>query len=98
MPNAGSLSDAAAIALCGIAVAGMVKAGVDPILAAAFGDRACRPFAKKAVKKGGKIVRRKASKWNAHVKKEWAAYKRKYPNGKKTFAAVAKTASRSYKR
>jgi len=45
-----------------------------------------------------RIVKRKASKWNKHVKKEWAAYKRKHPKGRKTFAQVVKAAKRSYRR
>jgi len=45
-----------------------------------------------------RVVKRKASKWNKHVKKEWAAYKRKHPKGRKTFSQVVKSAKRSYKR
>ena len=92
------LSDAAAIALCGLAVKGMIDAGIDPVLATAFGDRACRPIVKRGAKKVGKVAKRTASKWNRHVKSEWAAYKRKHPNGKKTFAEIAKRASRTYRR
>jgi len=92
------LSDSAAIALCGLAVQGLVGAGVDPMLAKAFGDRACRPLVRKGVKKAGKTVKGKATKWNRHVKKEWAAYKRKHPNGKRTFASIVKAAKRSYRR
>ena len=44
-----------------------------------------------------RVVKRKASKWNKHVKKEWAAYRRKHPNGKKKFATIVKAAKRSYK-
>lgn len=94
-----SLSDAAAIALCGIAVKAMIERGVDPALAQAFGDRACRPLVGKVTRKAAKTVKRrvKASKWNRHVKKEWDAYKRKYPNGKRTFASIVKSAKRTYK-
>lgn len=45
-----------------------------------------------------RVVKRKASKWNKHVKKEWDAYKRKHPNGKKTFSTIVKSAKRSYRR
>jgi len=45
-----------------------------------------------------RVVKRKASKWNRHVKSEWAAYKRKHPKGRKTFAQVVKAAKRSYRR
>lgn len=91
------LSDAAAVALCGIAVKGLISQGVDPVLATAFGERACRPVARKGIKKAGKVVKGKATKWNRHVKKEWAAYKKKHPNGKRSFASIVKSAKRSYK-
>ena len=42
--------------------------------------------------------RSRNNKWNAFVKKEWRAYKKAHPKGKKTFAEVSKAASRKYKR
>jgi len=48
-------------------------------------------------RKGKRYVKRKASKWNIHVKKKWAAYRKKHPNGKKTFATIVKQAKRSYR-
>ena len=47
-------------------------------------------------------VKRKRSKssqgWNNFVKKEWNAYKKAHPNGKKTFGSISKAAARKYKK
>lgn len=56
------LSDAAAVAVCGVAVRAMIDRGVNPEVAAAFGERACRPLVKGAAKKGGRALKRGAKK------------------------------------
>ena len=56
------LSDAAAIAVCGVAVRAMIDRGVNPEVAAAFGERACRPLVRSAARKGGRAVKRGAKK------------------------------------
>ena len=52
------LTDSAATALCGAAVKGLIAQGVDPVLAAAFGERACRPAVAGGIRKGVKKVKR----------------------------------------
>lgn len=102
-----ALSDSAAEALCGLAQKALEEKGVDPILAAAFAERACRPLvgratskavrgAGKRAKKAGGKVKRKASAYN---KKYSAAYKRlkkKHPRMK--FASLAKKAHKEARR
>ncbi|HIB67802.1 MAG TPA: hypothetical protein EYO33_22580 [Phycisphaerales bacterium] len=63
------LSDSAARALCTVAEKAMVSKGVDPLIAAAFAERACRPAVKKGLrraaragKKAGKKAVRKGKK------------------------------------
>jgi len=45
-----------------------------------------------------KRKKQKANKWNAFVKKEWRAYKKANPNGKRTFSSISKQASKKYRR
>lgn len=51
-----------------------------------------------AASMAGPVKRKRKSAWNAFVKKEWNAYKKSHPNGKKTFGAVSKAAAKKYKR
>ena len=44
------------------------------------------------------VKRKRKSAWNTFVKKEWNAYKKAHPNGKRTFGAVSKAAAKKYKR
>jgi len=57
-----SLSDAAALAVCGVAVRAMIERGVAPEVAAAFGERACRPLVKGAAERGGRALKSGARK------------------------------------
>ena len=54
------LSDAAAVAICGVAVRAMIERGVNPEVAAAFGERACRPAVKAGAKSVGRAAKRGA--------------------------------------
>ena len=81
-----ALTDSAANALCGLAQKALEEKGVDPILAAAFAERACRPLVKGATRRVGKTVKRtagkvkrKASKYNLEYKKHYAKLKKKHP-------------------
>jgi len=56
------LSDSAARALCGIAEKAMIAKGVDPMIAKAFGERACRPTVKRGLKRGARAVKAGAKK------------------------------------
>jgi len=67
--------------------------GVQPEVAHDIGQAIGKPVEKEVKKR----VRRGASKWNRHVKRAWADYKRKYPKGRKTFAQIVKQAKRSYR-
>jgi len=68
--------------------------GLKPEYSQAVGQLVGRPVERKAKK----VIKRKASKWNKHVKAQWRAYRRKHPKGKKTFAQIVKAAKRSYKK
>jgi len=76
------------------AIQALLNAGGLPESVSAVVGREVGTRVEKRVKR---VVKRKASKWNIHVKKEWKAYKRKHPNGRKTFASIVKKAKRSYK-
>jgi len=98
-----ALSDSAANALCGLAQKALEEKGVDPILAAAFAERACRPLVRRGaravgsrvVRAGGK-VKRKASAYNKKYAKAYKALKKKHP--RTPFAALAKKAHAKAKR
>jgi len=98
-----ALTDSAANALCGLAQKALEEKGVDPILAAAFAERACRPLVrgagravgKRARAAGGK-VKRKASAYNKKYAKAYKALKKKHP--RTPFAALAKKAHAKAKR
>jgi hypothetical protein len=51
-----------------------------------------------ALTKPVKRKKQRKSKWNTFVSSEWDAYQKAYPNGKKTFGAISKAASRKYKK
>ena len=98
-----ALTDSAAVALCGLAQKALEEKGVDPILAAAFAERACRPLVRGAgrrVIRGGKKVagkvKRKASAYNKKYAKAYKALKKKHP--RTPFAALAKKAHAKAKR
>lgn len=98
-----ALTDSAANALCGLAQKALEEKGVDPLLAAAFAERACRPLvrgatrrASRAVRKVSGKVKRKASKYNLEYKKQYAKLKKKHPRSK--FAVLAKKAHKATKR
>jgi hypothetical protein len=98
-----ALTDSAAVALCGLAQKALEEKGVDPLLAAAFAERACRPLVRgagRAVGKraraiGGK-VKRKASAYNKKYAKAYKALKKKHP--RTPFATLAKKAHAKAKR
>jgi len=56
------LSDSAARALCTVAEKAMVARGVDPMIAAAFAERACRPLVSKGLRRGAKAAKKGAKK------------------------------------
>ena len=98
-----ALTDSAANALCGLAQKALEEKGVDPLLAAAFAERACRPLVRGATRRAGRAVtkasgkvKRKASKYNLEYKKQYAKLKKKHPRSK--FAALAKKAHKATKR
>jgi len=98
-----ALSDSAAEALCGLAQKALEEKGVDPILAAAFAERACRPLVGRAARAGGKRVKRaagkvkrKASSYNKKYAKAYKALKKKHP--RTPFATLAKKAHAKAKR
>jgi len=98
-----ALTDSAANALCGLAQKALEEKGVDPILAAAFAERACRPLVRGATRRAGKTlkravgkVKRKASKYNLEYKKQYAKLKKKHP--RTSFSALAKKAHRATKK
>lgn len=95
-----ALTDSAARALCGLAQKALEEKGVDPILAAAFAERACRPLVKTATRKAkravvatGKKVKRKASAYNMEYKKQYAKLKKKHP--RTSFSVLAKKAHKA---
>jgi len=99
-----ALTDSAAEALCGLAQRALEEKGVDPILAAAFAERACRPLvgrglrgARRVVTKGTrKKVKRAASAYN---KRYAAAYKKlKKAHPRTAFGALAKKAHKAARR
>jgi len=98
-----ALSDSAAKALCGLAQKALEEKGVDPILASAFAERACRPLVRstsravsRATKTTASKVKRKASKYNLQYKKQYALLKKKHPRS--SFAVLAKKAHRATKK
>ena len=98
-----ALTDSAARALCGLAQKALEEKGVDPLLAAAFAERACRPLvrrgakaATRAVRTAGGKVKRKASAYNKKYAKAYKALKKKHP--RTPFAALAKKAHAKAKR
>jgi hypothetical protein len=98
-----ALSDSAANALCGLAQKALEEKGVDPILAAAFAERACRPLVGRAIRRSSRIaktgagkVKRKASAYNKKYAKAYKALKKKHP--RTPFAALAKKAHAKAKR
>jgi hypothetical protein len=98
-----ALSDSAARALCGLAATALEEKGVDPILAAAFAERACRPLVGRAIRAtpgavrtaAGK-VKRGASAYNKKYAKAYKALKKKHP--RTPFATLAKKAHAKAKR
>jgi len=99
-----ALTDSAARALCGLATKALEEKGVDPILAAAFAERACRPLVgralragKKAVTKGTrKKVKRAASAYNKRYAAAYRKLKKAHP--RTSFAALAKKAHKLARR
>lgn len=99
-----ALTDSAAEALCGLAQKALEEKGVDPILAAAFAERACRPLAarglraaKRTVTKGTrKKVKRAASAYNKRYAAAYKKLKRAHP--RTSFAALAKKAHKLARR
>jgi len=98
-----ALSDSAAVALCGLAQKALEEKGVDPLLAAAFAERACRPLVRRGVRTAGRVVRtaggkvkRKASAYNKKYAKAYKALKKKHP--RTPFATLAKKAHAKAKR
>jgi len=98
-----ALSDSAARALCGLAQKALEEKGVDPILAAAFAERACRPLVrrgargvKRVLRSSGKKVKRKASAYNKKYARAYKALKKKHP--RTPFATLAKKAHAKAKR
>jgi len=98
-----ALTDSAAVALCGLAQKALEEKGVDPLLAAAFAERACRPLVRRGarvagrgLRSAGKKVKRKASAYNKKYAKAYKALKKKHP--RTSFAALAKKAHAKAKR
>ena len=98
-----ALSDSAANAICGLAQKALEEKGVDPILAAAFAERACRPLVRRGVRTAGRAVRtaggkvkRGASAYNKKYAKAYKSLKKKHP--RTPFAALAKKAHAKAKR
>jgi len=98
-----ALTDSAARALCGLAQKALEEKGVDPLLAAAFAERACRPLVGRGLRKGkriatkaGKKVKRKASAYNKRYAAAYRKLKKKHPRS--SFAALAKKAHRAARR
>ena len=98
-----ALTDSAANALCGLAQKALEEKGVDPILAAAFAERACRPLVRGATRRAGKSlkktagkVKRKASAYNKAYAREYAKLKKKHP--RTSFSALAKKAHAATKK
>jgi predicted Fe-Mo cluster-binding NifX family protein len=98
-----ALTDSAANALCGLAQKALEEKGVDPILAAAFAERACRPLARRGIRAAGRAaksvggkVKRKASKYNKEYAKQYKKLKKKHPRS--AFKVLAKKAHRATKK
>jgi len=98
-----ALSDSAANALCGLAQKALEEKGVDPILAAAFAERACRPLVRGGIRRAGRAaktaggkVKRKASAYNKKYAKAYKELKAKHP--RTPFATLAKKAHAKAKR
>lgn len=98
-----ALTDSAAKALCGLAQKALEEKGVDPILAAAFAERACRPLVKgattrvkRAASSAVRKTKRKASAYNLEYKKQYAKLKKKHP--RTSFASLAKRAHKATKK
>jgi len=98
-----ALTDSAAVALCGLAQKALEEKGVDPLLAAAFAERACRPLVRRAGRRASAAagravgkVKRKASAYNKKYAKAYKALKKKHP--RTPFAALAKKAHAKAKR
>jgi len=98
-----ALTDSAAVALCGLAQKALEEKGVDPLLAAAFAERACRPLVRRGARAGGRALRtvggkvkRKASAYNKKYARAYKALKKKHPRS--SFAALAKKAHKKAKR
>jgi len=74
------LSDSAARALCTVAERAMVARGVDPMIAAAFAERACRPLVSKGVRRatqaGKKAVKKGVKKGKKMTRKTQLAINR----------------------
>ena len=98
-----ALTDSAARALCGLAQKALEEKGVDPILAAAFAERACRPLVRRGVRAAGRTarkaggkVKRKASEYNKKYAKAYKELKKKHP--RTPFATLSKKAHAKAKR
>jgi len=74
------LSDSAARALCTVAERAMVARGVDPMIASAFAERACRPLVSKGVRRssraGKKAVKKGVKKGKKMTRKTQLAINR----------------------
>ena len=99
-----ALTDSAARALCGLATKALEEKGVDPILAAAFAERACRPLVGRALRAGKKAVTKGTRKKlkrvaSAYNKRYAAAYRKlKKAHPRTSFAALAKKAHKLAKK
>jgi len=98
-----ALTDSAARALCGLAQKALEEKGVDPLLAAAFAERACRPLVKHGIRRAGRAaktvagkVKRKASAYNKKYAKAYKKLKAKHP--RTPFAVLSKRAHRLAKK
>ena len=94
-----ALTDSAAVALCGLAQKALEEKGVDPLLAAAFAERACRPLVRGGVRRAGRAAKSVGGK----VKRKASAYNKKYAKAYKKhprtpFASLAKKAHAKAKR
>ena len=89
-----ALSDSAAKALCGLAQKALEEKGVDPILAAAFAERACRPLASRVIRRGGRAAvatgKKATRKASAYSKKYGRAFKKVAKKYKKKNGAWVK--------
>ena len=89
-----ALTDSAAKALCGLAQKALEEKGVDPVLAAAFAERACRPLARTAIRRGGRAVASTAKK----VKRKASAYSKRYGRAFKKLAPKYKKKNGEWKK